>query len=68
MEKSRYPASDFCIEALWCVHTVERYSVIRKDEMLPFATVWIDLENIVLSEISQTETAKTHVISPICGI
>ena len=44
------------------------YSAIKKDENLPFATTWMVLEGIMLSEISQTEKEKYHVISVICGI
>ena len=40
----------------------------EKGELLPFATTWIDLENIVLSEISQIEKDKNHMISLICVI
>ena len=47
---------------------MEHYSAIRKDEMLPFATTWMDLENIMLREISQTEKVKNHMTSFICGI
>ena len=39
-----------------------------KEKILPFATAWIDLENIMLSEISQSEKDKHHMISLICGI
>ena len=41
---------------------------IKKDEILPFVTTWMDLEGIMLSEISQTEKDKYHMISLICGI
>ena len=41
------------IKKRWYIHTMEYYSAIRKDEMLLFATIWIDLENIILSEIRQ---------------
>ena len=44
------------------------FSAIKKTENLPFAATWIDLENIMLSEISQTEKDKYHMISLICGI
>ena len=37
------------------IYTMEYYSAIRRDEILPFATTWMDLEIIMLSEISQTE-------------
>ena len=50
------------------MYTVDYYSAIRKDEILPFATTWMDLENIVLSEISDSEKANKHVISLKCGM
>ena len=40
----------------------------KKDEILSFVTTWMDLEGIMLSEISQTEKDKYHVISLMCGI
>ena len=49
-------------------HTYEYYSAIREDEIFPFATAWMDLENIMLSEISQREKFKNHMISLISGI
>ena len=48
-------------------HT-EYYSAIQKNEILPFATTWMDLQAIMLSEISQIEKNKCYVISLICGI
>ena len=47
---------------------MEYYSVIKKDEILPFATTWMDLEGIMLSEISQTEKDKYCMISLTYGI
>ena len=44
------------------------YSAIKYNEIIPFATTWMDLEIIILSEISQTEKYKYHMISLICGI
>ena len=49
------------------IHAREYYSVIKK-ESLPFATTWMDLEGIVLSEISQTKKDKYCIFSLICGI
>ena len=40
----------------------------KKDEILPFAISWIDLEDIMLSEISQTKKDKYHMIALICGL
>ena len=39
----------------------------EEDEMLPFATTWMAFENFMLSEISHSEKAKTHMTSPTCG-
>ena len=47
---------------------MEYYSAITKKKVLPFVTVWMDLENIMLSEINQSEKDKYHIISLICGI
>ena len=49
------------------IHTMEYYSAI-KNEIMPFAATWMDLEIIILSEISWTEKDKYHMISLICGI
>ena len=43
-------------------YTVEHYSAIKKNEILPYATTWFDLEGIKLSEISQTDKDTYHVI------
>ena len=41
---------------------------MRKKEILPFATTWMDLEGIMLSEVSQTQKGNYFIISLICGI
>ena len=61
------PSIDNWIKKMWYIYTMEYRSAIRKDEMLPFATTWVGLENIMGSKISQTEV-KNHMISLICGI
>ena len=47
---------------------MEYYSAIKKNEILPFATTWVDLEGIMLSEINQTEKDNYCMISLTCGI
>ena len=49
-------------------HTMDCYSAIKKNEIMPFAATWMDLEMIILSEVSQKEKDKYHMISLICGI
>ena len=50
------------------MHIMEYYLAIKKNEILPFVTAWVDLEGIMLSEINQTEKHKYHMISLICRI
>ena len=47
---------------------MEYYSAIKKNEIMPFAETWLDLEILILSEVSQTEKVKYHMISLRCGI
>ena len=47
---------------------MEYYSATKKNEIMPFAATWIDLEIIILNEVSQKEKDKYHMISLICGI
>ena len=49
------------------IYTVEYYAAIKKKELLPFVTAWMELENIMLSERSQALKDKNHMISPIRG-
>ena len=50
------------------IYIMEYYSAIKKNEIMPFAAIWMELEIIILSEISQTEKDKYHMTSLICGI
>ena len=59
---------DECIKKLWYIYTIEHYLVIKKKDILPFATAWMDPESIMLSEISQSEKDKYHMILLVCGI
>ena len=53
------------IKKLWYIYTMEFYTAERKKELLPFATVWMELESIMLSEISQAVRDKYHMISSL---
>ena len=53
---------------MWYIYTREYYSAIKKNELIPFAATWMDLEIIILSEVSQTKRDKYYMILLIWGI
>ena len=55
------------IQKLWYTYTMEYYAAERKKELLPFETAWLELERIMLNEISQEVKDKYCMISPISG-
>ena len=59
---------DEWIKKKWYIYTMDYYSAIKKNEIMPFAATWMDLEIAIPSEVSQTEKGKYHMISLICGI
>ena len=67
-KKLKCPTIDDWLKKLCYICTIEYYSAIRRGEILLFATIWMDLEIIMLSEISQIEIVENHMISLICGI
>ena len=63
----RGPSTDEWITKLWYIHTVEFYLVIKKNKIMPFVDKWMELENIMLSEISQSQKVNGFMFSLICG-
>ena len=61
------PSIDEWIKKMWSICTMEYYSAIRKVEYPTFASTWMGLEEIMLSEISQAEKVNYHMVSLICG-
>ena len=57
-----------CIKKMWHIYTVEYYSGIKKNEIMPFAATWMELENLILSEMSQKDKDKYHMLSVVTGI
>ena len=58
-KQPKCPSTDEWIKQLWDIYAMEYYSAIKKKKNLPFLTVWLDLENIKLSDISQSEKSNT---------
>ena len=67
-KQPKCPSTDEWIKKMWCIYTMEYYSAIKKNKIMPFAATWMQLEMIILSEVSQKEKDKYHMISLICGI
>ena len=66
-KKPKYPSTEKCIKKVWSVYAMEYYSATKKKEIMPFAVTWMDLETLILREVSWKVKAK-YMISPICGI
>ena len=47
---------------------MEYYSDIKKNKIMPFAATWLEIETLILSEVSQKDKDKCHMILPISGI
>ena len=67
-KQPKCPSTGEWIKNIWHIYTMEYYSAIKRNEIMPSAATWMDLEIIILSEVSQKEKDKYHMISLICGI
>ena len=61
------PSVNGWIKTLWYIYIMEYYGTERKKKLLRFATAWMELESIMLSEIIQVVRDKYHVISSLTG-
>ena len=61
-EQSKCPSVDQWIKNFWYIYTMEYYTAVKKKKLLHFARAWMDLENIMLSELSQLVKDKYHMI------
>ena len=66
-KQPKCPTVNEWVKKLWYIYTMEYCAAERKKEFLPFGTAWMELESIMLSEISQVVKDKYHVISPLSG-
>ena len=53
---------------MWYIYTMEYYSAIKKNKIMPFAAIWMELETFILNEVSQKGKDKYHMISLTPGI
>jgi hypothetical protein len=67
-KQPRCSTTDEWIMKMCYLYTMECYSTIKKNEILSFASKWMELENIILNEVSQAQKTKTHMFSLICRL
>ena len=54
-KQTKCPLAEEWIEQMWCIYTMEYYSAIKKYKIMSYAATWMDLEIIILSEVSQRQ-------------
>ena len=67
-KQPKCPSTDDWIGKMWYMFTMEYYSAIQKNKRMPFAATWMETETLLLSEMSQKDKDKYHMISLITGI
>uniref|UniRef100_A0A8W4FAG2 DUF1725 domain-containing protein n=1 Tax=Sus scrofa TaxID=9823 RepID=A0A8W4FAG2_PIG len=67
-KQPKCPSTEEWIKKMWYIYTMGYYSAIKRNKITAFAAIWMDLEIIMLSEVSQTVRYQHHILSLICGI
>ena len=67
-KQPKCPSTDEWIKKMWYIHTVDYYSAIKRNETGSFVEMWMDLQSVTQSEVSQQEKRKYCIIMHICGI
>ena len=60
-KQPKCPLTDDWVRKMWYIYTMEYSSVIKKNKIMPFAATWMELETLILSEVSQKEKDNYHV-------
>ena len=67
-KQPKCPSTEDWIRKMWSTYTMDYSSAIKKNDVMPFAATWMELETLILSEVSQKEKYKYHMVSLISGI
>jgi hypothetical protein len=67
-KQPRFPTTDEWTRKISYLYTLEFYSAMKKNEILSFASKWMELENIILSDLSQAQKTKNRMFSLIGGL
>ena len=57
-KQPKCPSTEEWIKKKWYIYTMEYYSAIKKNTIMPFTATWMDVESVILSEVSQTQKDK----------
>ena len=66
-KQCKCPLTEEWIYKMRNIYTMEYYSAIKKNEIMPFIETWMDLETVIQSEVSQKEKNKYCMLMHICG-
>ena len=66
-KQPKCPSTDDWIKKVWYIYTMEYYSAIKRNEIGSFVEMWMDLETVIQSEVSQKEKKKYRILTHICG-
>ena len=67
-KQPKHPLTEEWIKKMWYIDTMDSCSAIKKNEIMLFEATWMDLDSVILSEVSQTEKEKYCMASLICGL
>jgi hypothetical protein len=67
LERTQMPLNEEWIQKMWYIHTMQYYSAIKKNEFMKFLGKWMDLEAIILSEVTQSQRNSHNMYSLISG-
>ena len=67
-KQPKCPSTDDWIRKMWYIYIMEYYSAIKKNKIMTFAAIWMELETLILCEVSRKEKDKYHIVSCISGI
>jgi hypothetical protein len=66
-KEPRCPSTEEWIQKMWCIYTMEYYSAIKKYEFMKFLAKWLELEGIIVSEVTQSQKNSNDMYSLISG-
>ena len=66
-KQPKCPSTDEWIKKMWYIYRVEYYSAMQRNKIGPFVEMWMDLETVIQSEVSQKEKNKYRILTHVCG-